>query len=184
MKRILVIASHPDDEVLGVGGTIAKFAERGDKVHVAIVTKGNPPLYDEEMVLRGRQEVQRAQELLGVKETFFMERFPAAELDTIPHYQVNEELKKIINIVKPEMLFIPFNGDIHLDHQRVFSSSLVAARPNGSGFTPQSIYAYETLSETNWNAPYLTPAFIPNIFIDISEFMDKKSERWKSIDLN
>jgi LmbE family N-acetylglucosaminyl deacetylase len=180
MKKVLVIAPHPDDEVLGVGGTIAKFASKGNEIYVVVVTKGYPPLFSEDMVIRGRQEALKAHELLGVKKTFFLDKFPAAKLDTVPHSEINAELANIIHMLKPDILFIPFNGDIHLDHQQVFLSSLVAIRPNGCGFSPQSVYAYETLSETNWNAPYLTPGFIPNVFIDISDFLDKKIQAMKS----
>lgn len=178
MSKILVIAPHPDDEVLGVGGTMAKYASMGYEVHVAIVTKGYPPLFSEEIVMRGRDEALKAHELLGVKETYFLDKFPAAKLDTIPHSEINAALADIIQKVKPEILFIPFNGDIHLDHQMVFLSALVAARPNG-GFFPKTIYAYETLSETNWNAPYLTPGFSPNVFVDISDFIEKKIQAMK-----
>jgi len=178
MNKVLVIAPHPDDEVLGVGGTIAKFASMGDEIYVVIVTKGYPPLFSEEMVIRGREEALKAHELLGVKKTFFLDKFPAAKLDTIPHSEINAELTNMIQMLKPDILFIPFNGDIHLDHQLVFLSSLVAVRPNGN-FSPKCIFAYETLSETNWNAPYLTPGFIPNVFVDISDFIDRKIQAMK-----
>lgn len=179
MKKILVIAPHPDDEVLGVGGTIAKLTSMGNEVYVAIITRGFLPLYDDAMVVKGRNEVQEVHKFLGIKETIFVDRFPAAQLDTVPHFEINAELKKIVNAIKPEMFFIPFNGDIHLDHQRVFASSLVAIRPNGSGFLPLATYAYETLSETNWNAPYVTTGFMPNVFIDVSDFFDKKIQAMK-----
>jgi N-acetylglucosamine malate deacetylase 1 len=76
------------------------------------------------------------------------------------------------------MLFVPFVGDIHVDHQQTFASALVASRPDGT-HTPESIYAYETLSETNWNAPYLTPQFSPNVFMDMTPFLEKKIDAIK-----
>lgn len=173
MSRVLVIAPHPDDEVLGVGGTMARFAYEGYDVFVAIVTHGDPSMFDPDFVERGRQEALEAHRLLGVRDTIFLEGFPAALLDTIAHSRLNEALQKLLDALKPQILFIPFYGDIHLDHRLVFESALVAARPN-SRQQIEAIYAYETLSETNWNAPPLTPGFLPNTYFDISAFLEVK----------
>ncbi len=170
--NVLIIAPHPDDEVLGAGGTIARFAAEGAEVYVVIATKGYPPDFKEEIVQKVRQEALAAHKVLGIKETIFLS-LPAAKLDTIPHRDVNCQLIEVCQKVQPEILFIPFNGDLHLDHQRIFLSALVAARPN-SNFAPKTIYAYETLSETNWNAPYVTPNFVPNVFVDISAYLEAK----------
>lgn len=171
-KKILVIAPHPDDEVLGVGGTIARYAAEGAEVYVAIATRGYPPEFQEEIHQTVRQETLAAHKFLGVKETIFLS-FPAAKLDTVPHREVNYQLFEIYQKIQPEIIFIPFIGDIHMDHQRIFLSSLVAARPNNP-YAPKAIYTYETLSETNWNAPYLTTNFVPNVFIDISDYLETK----------
>lgn len=171
-KKMLVIAPHPDDEVLGVGGTIARLTAEGSEVYVAIMTKGYPPDYEEEQSQQDRQEALAAHQVLGVKETIFLS-LPAAKLDIVPHREINSYLVEIYRKIQPEIIFIPFNGDIHMDHQRVFLSALVAGRPNSS-HAPQAIYCYETLSETNWNAPYLTANFVPNVFIDISDYLETK----------
>ena len=173
IRIALVIAPHPDDEVLGVGGTMARLSGAGREVHVAIVTRGRPPLFTEEESERDREEARAAHALLGVAHTHLMD-FPAAELDTVPHAEVNRALAVLMREIAPDTLFIPFNGDIHLDHQLVFISSMVAARPNRPGGFPKRIYAYETLSETNWHAPYVTPAFVPNCFVDIADYLDLK----------
>jgi LmbE family N-acetylglucosaminyl deacetylase len=172
--RTLVIAPHPDDEVLGVGGTMARLAEEGSEVHVLVVTKAGPPLFDEDFVRRGREEAIQAHALLGVQETHFLS-LPAASLDTIPHHELNGQLLGIFEQLCPDTVFIPFGGDIHLDHQNVFLSALVASRPKGVA-TPGAVYAYETLSETNWNAPYLAPSFVPNTFVDVTEYLERKLE--------
>ncbi len=166
--KILVIAPHTDDEVLGVGGTMARLAALGAEVCVAIMTEG----YSAEEIECDRQEALAAHKLLGVKQTIFLP-LPAANLDTIPHRDINRHLNEVIQNIQPEVLYIPFTGDLHLDHQRVFLSALVAARPNRPG-APRAIYAYETLSETNWNAPYLAPNFVPNVFVDISNYLEMK----------
>ena len=171
-NKILVIAPHPDDEVLGVGGTMARLAEEGCEVCVLIVTKAYPPEYDETVAECDRLQATEAHKLLGVKKTIILS-LPAARLDSVAHGEINRQLREVILKIQPDVLYIPFMGDIHLDHQQVFLSALVASRPNG-GFVPRTIYAYETLSETNWNAPYLSPAFIPNVFVDISEHLETK----------
>ena len=173
MSKVLVIAPHPDDEVLGVGGTIARLAYEGHDVFVAIVTHGDPSMFDPAFIAQGRKEALEAHRLLGVRDAIFLEGFPAALLDTIPHARLNEALQKVLHNVEPEILFIPFYGDVHLDHRLIFESALVAARPNRTQQV-QVIYAYETLSETNWNAAPLTPGFLPNTYFDISAFLEVK----------
>lgn len=170
--RVLIMAPHPDDEVLGCGGTIAKLSKTGDDVFIAIATKARPPQFCEEIVAQGRKEAKLAHEILGVKETIFCD-LPAAALDTTEHREINHTLSQLVHDIKPQVLFVPFLGDIHLDHQHIFLSALVATRPNQSYF-PIKILSYETLSETNWNAPYLTPGFHPNVFIDISSELSLK----------
>ena len=173
-ERVLVIAPHPDDEVLGVGGTMARHAAEGHRVTVAIVTKGDPSMFSAEAVAQARAEAQRAHAILGVAETRFLD-FTAAELDVTKHRLVNEAFGALVRDVQPTIVYVPFAHDIHLDHQRVFLSAMVAVRPTSAN-APRAVYAYETLSETNWNAPYLNAAFSPNVFVDIAAFLDKKLE--------
>jgi LmbE family N-acetylglucosaminyl deacetylase len=170
----LVLAPHPDDEVLGAGGAMARWAGEGHRVQVAVVTRGQPPLYPEETEAQCRAEAKAAHARLGVAATWFLD-LPAAELDALAHRELNRSLDECLRACAPDELYLPFPGDLHLDHQLVFHSALVAARPCREGF-PKAIYAYETLSETNWNAPFLTPSFIPNHFVDITGTVDAKLE--------
>jgi LmbE family N-acetylglucosaminyl deacetylase len=174
VRTALVIAPHPDDEVLGVGGTIAKLVRQGADVHVAIVTRGQAPRFTAEAVERVGQECTSAHRRLGVKQTHYLD-LPAAELDRVPHSELNARIGDLVSQIAPDTLFLPFVGDIHLDHQLVFTSALVASRPR-HGNVPVRILAYETLSETNWWAPGITPPFVPNIFIDIADTLDAKLE--------
>lgn len=174
LGRVLVLAPHPDDEVLGCGGTIARLAASGHEVHVAIVTRGMPPRYREKAAEHVRDEALTAHSLLRVRHTHFLDQ-PAAELDTIPHAKLNGVIADLFEAVRPDTVFMPFLGDVHLDHQLVFRSALVAARPRRPGF-PSRLYAYETLSETNWSAPLVEPSFAPNVFIDIHDTLDRKLE--------
>ena len=172
--RTLVIAPHPDDEILGCGGTMKRLSQAGQEVIVTVVTTGQPPAYAESEIARVRSEAEQAHALLGVRETCWL-GLPAARLSETPHSELNAALHKVMQKVDPATLLIPFAGDIHRDHQLTFLSALVAARPHQEKF-PRRILAYETLSETNWNAPYLSPGFLPNVFIDISETLEAKLE--------
>jgi LmbE family N-acetylglucosaminyl deacetylase len=170
----LVLAPHPDDEVLGAGGAMARWAEAGHSVQVAVVTCGRPPLCSAEEEAQCRQEAQAAHRRLGVAATWHLD-LPAAELDGVPHRELNRALAELVGACAPDELYLPFPGDLHLDHQLVFHSALVAARPGRDPY-PRRIYAYETVSETNWNAPFLTPAFVPNHFVDITGTVEAKLE--------
>lgn len=171
-RRVAVIAPHADDEVLGVGGTIARFAAEGDEVTVIVVSRGYPPDFPEDVEHRTDAEAAEAHRLLGVRETVFL-GLPSAALDTLEHRELNARLGDAIARVAPDVTFIPFSGDIHLDHQQVALSTLIALRPTGEG-RRRTIYAYETLSETNWSVPYLMPNFAPTVFIDITAYLDRK----------
>lgn len=172
--RLLVVAPHPDDEVLGAGGTIARLGDAGGQVVIAIVTRGAPPLFSEEAVASVRREARAAHELLGVSRTVFLDH-PAAQLDEVPHHELNRTLGELLREVAPDTLLLPFVGDMHLDHQLTFLSAMVAARPHGADF-PRRILCYETVSETHWNAPSMTPGFVPNVFVDISAQLERKLE--------
>ena len=172
LRRVLVVAPHPDDEVLGVGGTISRLADGGAEVHVAIVTSPDECEVDGELVAAIVRESERAHEALSVFRTYRL-GFPAARLDQVPHRKINERLVELVERIEPDAVFLPFLGDIHADHQEVFVSAMVACRPNRTRY-PRALFAYETVSETNWNAPFVTPGFLPNVYVNISEHLDAK----------
>ena len=174
IRCLLVVAPHPDDEVLGAGGTIARLSDAGAEVAVAVVTRGAPPLFTEDAAANVRREAQAAHACLGVGRTVFLDH-PAARLDEVPHHELNRALGDLLREVAPDTLLLPFAGDIHLDHQLILLSALVAARPHNADF-PRRILCYETVSETNWNAPFMTPSFVPNVFVDIAAQLDRKLE--------
>jgi len=170
--NILVIAPHPDDEILGVGGTIAKRASLGDTVYVCVVTKGSEPIFRKEIVEIGRDECRKADISLGVKETIFLD-YPAAMLETVPRYQLNDSILQVILKSKPDEVYIPHRGDMQIDHKMVADAAMVALRPKYN-HTVKRIYTYETLSETGWDIPNITNEFIPTVYEDISSFLKKK----------
>lgn len=166
--KILIFAPHNDDEVLGVGGTIAKYTNLGHEVFVCEVTKS----VKKEYLKMIRCEALEAHKILGVKETIFLD-FPVVRLKETPLVDVNSEFSRIVKDIKPNIAFIPHKGDMHMDHAIVSHSAMVAMRPIGNR-NIEAIYAYETLSETEWNIPSVENAFIPNVWSDISHYMQKK----------
>lgn len=173
MTRVLVLAPHHDDEVLGVGGTIARHVHRGDEVHVVIATRGTAPMFPAELVEQVRSEATRAHERLGVAGSHYLD-LPAARLDTLPLAEVNQAVGRCFADLRPEVAYLPFPGDLHRDHQLVFDAAMVAVRPGPHA--PAEVLTYETLSETNWNAPHVTPPFVPVVWVDIGEHLDTKLE--------
>lgn len=170
--RVLVIAPHPDDEIIGVGGTIAKRTNSGDEVYVCIVTKGKKPIFNSDFVEQGRKECCEADKNLGVKETIFLD-FPAVMLESVPRYELNGKISEVINRIRPDEVYIPHRGDMQVDHQMTVDASMVAVRPRGT-YYPKRVYAYETLSETGWNIPNTVNEFIPTVYEDITNTFDEK----------
>ena len=172
--NILVIAPHPDDEVLGCGGAIVKYVSEGHDVYVAVVTKGCEPLFPESQVQQVRNECMEADRLLGVKQTIFMD-FPASMLESVSRYEFNGAFLKLIQDIKPDIVFIPHRGDMQIDHKMTVDAAMVALRPKYDHIV-KKIYAYETLSETGWDIPNTVNEFIPTCYIDISDVLESKLE--------
>lgn len=175
----MVIAPHADDEIIGCGATIARHIAEGDEVTIVVATNaavGAPELYNQERIDLVRSEALAAHQFLGVHKTLFFE-FPAPALNAFPEYKISLEFSKVFSELKPTHLYLPFPGDMHQDHKAVYRAAMVSARPRGE-HKIQNIYCYETLSETEW-APMQEKYFIPNHFVDVSEFFDKKLEAMK-----
>ena len=119
--NVLVIAPHPDDEVLGCGATMARHAAQGDQVYVLVVTRGIPELFPPEEIERTRQELRVAHGILGVADSLFLD-YPAPKLDTVPEYKLAESISEVIHNVRPDVLYLPHRGDIHKDHKVVYSA--------------------------------------------------------------
>lgn len=172
-KRLLVIAPHPDDEILGVGGTMARFAKAGGEVTVLTVAAHMPPLYTVEAYQRTITEARKAHALVGVTESVFLNN-PAVLMESIPTPEFNEQIDDVVKRVEPAIVLIPF-CDRHIDHRRIFDASMVATRPVGAGRNIKLLAAYETLSETHWNAPYVESMFMPNWCVDVTDLIDLKA---------
>jgi N-acetylglucosamine malate deacetylase 1 len=171
-KKLLVVAPHPDDEILGVGGTIAKFAAQGYEVTVLTVSGHRPPLYPESAYERTVTEARAAHALVGVRQSIFL-GVPATMLGNEPVAELNGKIVKVVREVAPSIVLCPY-PDRHVDHRYVFESTMVATRPVGPGRDIRIVAAYETLSETHWNAPHIEPNFTPNWVVDITDFIGQK----------
>lgn len=172
MKKILVIAPHPDDEVLGCGGTIAKHSKKGNKVYLCIVTKAYTPDWSEEFIKNRPKEIEKANKILGIQKTYFLD-FPTAKLDIVPQKELNDSISNIVKEIKPEIVFVPYEGDLSQEHRLIFEATLVATRPKPESFVKKSL-CYETLSETEWGRGFTKRLFIPNVYVDISDTLKNK----------
>lgn len=170
--NVIVIAPHADDEVLGCGGTIAAHAAAGDQVTVVLLTRGNPDIFGPDLIVRVREELKEAHRVLGVKDQILLD-FPAPGLEAIPTYVVADQLRQIMQRSRPELVYTPFGGDLHSDHRAAYDATLVATRPI-AGCHVARVLCYETLSETEWGDVLTQNAFVPNVFRDIDEHLEKK----------
>lgn len=172
MKKILVIAPHPDDELLGAGGMILKNLKEGNEVYVCVVTIGAAPLFDPELGKKNNKDAADCHKAMGITKTFFLD-LPSTMLESIPRYELNGKILNVVREVQPDEVFIPHYGDMQKDHQMVADAAMVAVRPK---YFPQvkKVYAYETLSETGWNAPSVANEFTPNVWMDISDVLEDK----------
>ena len=177
MNRVLVIAAHPDDEVLGMGGTIAKYASRGDEVAVLIVTDGSTSQYRndpklEEIIRTKKAETDHCAAALGVKQVFYG-GLPDMKLDITPHVEINSVIENTISAFQPSIVFTHFSGDVNKDHRRVCESTLVACRPVPEQCVKR-LFLYSVPSSTEWNAQTAANAFLPNWYEDISGLYAEK----------
>lgn len=170
--KVLVIAPHADDEVLGCGGTIARHTAQRDHVIVLVMTHGVPELFPSEYMAQLHKEMHAAHQVLGVQHTSVLD-FPAPALDSIPGYKIAAAIHKTIQEFQPAQVYIPHLGDLHSDHAQVYRAALVAMRPI-NGCSVQRILAYETLSETDWAIPSSESAFVPTVFVDITDYLEQK----------
>lgn len=166
-QRVLVIATHPDDELLGCGGTVARHVRRGDLVTTAIVCEGESLRYGPGGVGQ-RADVDRAAGVLGVEDVRFL-AFPDQRLDTLPLTDVIRELERIVRDVRPQTVYGQHGGDVNRDHQLVFQALQVATRPTDPDIA--CVQVFDTASSTEWAYPR---TFLPDTWIDISSTLDLK----------
>lgn len=178
-QSILILAAHPDDEVLGCGGTIAKLADQGATIHVAFLADGvfsragdqAKQQQEEELHIR-RAAAQKACDILGVKSVSFGE-FPDNRMDTVALLDITKALENLIAEYKPEVVFTHHAGDVNIDHRRMHEAAVTACRPQ-RGRPVKTLLCFEVPSSTEWQLPGSAPVFAPNWFVDISDTLDRK----------
>jgi len=171
-RRVLVVSAHPDDEVLGVGGTVARHVAEGDSVTVVIVADGATSRYEAGSESGLEAQAAAARQALGVEDLRFL-RFPDQRLDREALLEVTQRLESVFNDVRPEVVYVHHWGDLNRDHRIVFEATMVAARPVGAA-APEDVYAYETPSSSEWAAPEPSATFVPTHFVDITATLEAK----------
>lgn len=179
-KSILVIAAHPDDEVLGCGGTMARHAQAGDEVHVAILAEGITSRDDQRKreVIETELSVlkrasQKANDLLGVK-SLVRHDFPDNRMDSLARLDVIKVVEGFIERFQPAVVYTHYSGDVNIDHRRTHEAVVVACRPMPGNQLVRTLLFFEIASSTEWQPPASGSPFMPNWFVDISETLDLK----------
>jgi N-acetylglucosamine malate deacetylase 1 len=172
--KVLVIAAHPDDEMLGLGGTLAKHASQGDEVHVLMITEGSSTQYKDnpEMIEQKKCEIAMVKKILNFAEVHFV-NLPDMQLDTLAHIDVNSPISKAIEELSPKVVYTHFYGDVNKDHRVIFESTMVAVRPSKYS-SVKKVICFNTPSSTEWNIQQAHTAFMPNMYVDISEHLEDK----------
>lgn len=176
-EQILVIAAHPDDEVLGCGGTIAKLTDQDARVHVLFLADGVSSRNKNHTALRKdidkRYETARqANKILGVTSVDFC-NFPDNRMDTVGMLDIIKPIESMIAEHQPDTVITHHAGDVNIDHRLTNQAVVAACRPQ-RGNPVLTLLFFETPSSTEWQPPLCAPAFIPNWFVDISAFLERK----------
>ncbi|MBZ5599818.1 MAG: PIG-L family deacetylase [Acidobacteriia bacterium] len=175
---VLVVAAHPDDEVLGCGGTAAGLAREGHSVHIAIMAEGITSRHaqreqaDARQLSRLHQQAHAAAAKMGAKDVVLF-KLPDNRLDTVPLLEVVKLVEELVEKLRPEVIYTHHPGDLNIDHGVVHRAVLTATRPM-AGHPVREIYAFEVPSSTEWAFQRLEPSFRPNVFVDVTATLDAK----------
>ena len=176
-RTVVILAAHPDDEVLGCGGTIAKLADEGAAIHVAFLADGvfsragETDVQHADLAVR-RIAAQKVCGILGVESVFFGD-FPDNRMDTIALLDIIKPIEALIAKYQPDTVFTHHAGDVNIDHRRIHEAVVTACRPQ-RGHPVKTLLCFEVPSSTEWQLPSSAPAFEPNWFVDISDTLDRK----------
>jgi LmbE family N-acetylglucosaminyl deacetylase len=176
--KILVVAAHPDDEVLGCGATIARLHEEGHRIRIAILGEGITSRYADRRLVEPHliDDLQncsrKAIKLLGVDEVAYFE-LPDNRFDTLPLLELTKRVEGLIEEFQPELIFTQHPGDLNLDHALTARAVLTASRPV-AGQCVKEIYTFEAPSSTEWAFRKTGDPFAANVFYDISAHLDQK----------
>ncbi|MCP4229719.1 MAG: PIG-L family deacetylase, partial [bacterium] len=173
-KKTLIIAAHPDDEILGCGGTAARLVNEGHDVYTVILGEGITSRDDtrqrekrETEIARLKKQIHDANGIIGVKDVSIYD-FPDNRFDSVPLLDIVKVIEAVKDKIKPQVLFTHYENDLNIDHQITYRAVMTATRPQ-TGETVKEIYAFEVLSSTEWNFPL---TFSPDCFFDITGTID------------
>lgn len=177
MRSVLILAAHPDDEVLGCGGTMAKLADLGTAIHVAFMADGvfsRAGSVEEQPVelLARRSAAEKACGILGARSVNFGD-FPDNRMDTVAMLDIAKAVEKLIAEFQPDTVFTHHSGDLNIDHRRIHEAVATACRPQ-CGHPVKTLLCFEVPSSTEWQLPGSAPDFAPNWFVDISGTLNRK----------
>lgn len=172
--NILVVAAHPDDEVLGCGGTLARLAGQGHQTHVLILGEGGTSRHEMPVgyTLELADRSSKACAELGVV-GLRMEKLPDNQFDTLPLLRIIQRIEAAILELAPQVVYTHHPGDLNNDHGTTFRATLTAVRPM-RGTPVRSLYTFEVPSSTEWAFGALPPGFQPDTYCDISPFLGNK----------
>jgi LmbE family N-acetylglucosaminyl deacetylase len=170
--RVLVLAPHPDDETLGVGGTILRHVADGDEVHLLVMTETYPPLWQASEKARRQDEARAAAKVLGLAGLAFA-GFPTMRLNTVPAIEVAGRLIGELRRLNPDVVYAPPVGDVNQDHEATFKAALVACRPL-PGCTVRRLLCYEIPPTARFSNPIDAARWLPNTYVDITSHIEQK----------
>lgn len=174
--RVLVIAPHPDDETLGCGGSLLKHTLNGDSLSWLVATRGHEPQWSPELLERKENEIKAVAAAYGFENTFRL-NFPTIRLDTIPLDEIIVAIRDAITGSKPDCVYLNHFGDVHSDHRVVFEATMSVLKPFYSGkHGVGKVLSYEILSSTDAMPANPARAFVPNVFSDVTKFLEEKLE--------
>lgn len=176
-KEIVIMTPHPDDETLGCGGTILKHLSEGDEVYWIIFTAMTSQTFSEKAIKKRKEEINSVSELYRFAKVINLE-YEAAKLDEVKYYDLIGQVGELFRSIQPNILYVPYRNDIHSDHKVVFDVSIACTKwfryPS-----IEKVLVYETLSETDFTMNPDVLGFRPNVFVNITDFIDKKIEIMK-----
>ncbi len=171
--NVLIVAAHPDDEIIGAGGVACLHSLKGDHVHVLILSQGvtSRDNYGHQKIADLRGQTRQASKIIGFT-TLEIEDFPDNQFDSLPLLQVVKTVEKYLLEWKPRAVYTHHGGDLNIDHQICYQAVLTSCRPCNPN-CPDKLLTFETLSSTEWQGTTTSP-FLPNHYVDISSVLDRK----------
>ena len=178
MRNVVVISAHPDDEILGVGGTLLKHKKNGDKIYWLITTNiFEEQGFSKERVFSRQREIEKVSEALGAEKVFML-NYPTMSLSTSTLIEMVPKLSKIFTEIEPEIIYCLNRSDAHSDHRITFDAVMACTKSFRYPFIKQ-VLMYECISETEFAPQLPEKVFIPNYFVDISSFLEEKMNLMK-----